>query len=69
MQKAGPAANVRFHDMHHCAATALRRAGVDNTTAMAIIGQRRCDATDLRAAAAKLNTPITLSTERTEANS
>jgi integrase len=26
--------------MRHCAATALRRAGVDNTTAMAILGHR-----------------------------
>ena len=28
----------RFHDMRHCAATNLRRAGVDTTTAMQLIG-------------------------------
>lgn len=61
--------DFRFHDLRHCAATALRRAGVDNTTAMAIIGHQSertwrryntVDATDLRAAAAKVNT-LTLS--------
>jgi integrase len=67
--------NFRFHDMRHCAATSLRRAGVDNTTAMAIIGHRSermwrryntIDATDLRAAAAKVNTLITLTAEQSE---
>ena len=67
--------NFRFHDMRHCAATSLRRAGVDNTTAMAIIGHRSermwrryntIDANDLRAAAAKVNTLITLTTEQTD---
>ena len=28
----------RFHDLRHCAATNLRRAGVDTTTAMQIVG-------------------------------
>ena len=68
-------ANFRFHDMRHCAATALRRAGVDNTTAMAIIGHKSpqmwrryntIDATDLRAAASKVNTLITLEAKRAE---
>jgi integrase len=27
----------RFHDLRHCAATNLRRAGVDTTTAMQIV--------------------------------
>jgi integrase len=64
--------DFRFHDFRHCATTNLRRAGVDNTTAMAIIGHRSpqmwkryntIDATDLRAAAAKVNTLITLAAE------
>lgn len=38
-QKAG-IANLRFHDLRHCAATNLRRAGVDTTTAMQIIGHK-----------------------------
>jgi integrase len=33
-------ANLRFHDLRHCAATNLRRAGVDTTTAMQIIGHK-----------------------------
>lgn len=32
--------NFRFHDLRHCAATNLRRAGVDTLTAMKIIGHR-----------------------------
>jgi integrase len=32
--------NLRFHDSRHCAATNLRRAGVDTTTAMQIIGHK-----------------------------
>lgn len=38
-RKAG-IANLRFHDLRHCAATNLRRAGVDTTTAMQIIGHK-----------------------------
>ena len=30
-----------FHNLRHCAATNLRRANVDTTTAMQIVGQRR----------------------------
>ena len=57
--------NLRFHDLRHCAATNLRRAGVDTTTAMQIIGHksphmwRRYNTvaeSDLLAAANKLNT-------------
>lgn len=32
--------DLRFHDLRHCAATNLRRAGVDTTTAMQIIGHK-----------------------------
>jgi integrase len=32
--------NLRFHDLRHCAATNLRRAGVDTTSAMQIIGHK-----------------------------
>lgn len=57
--------DFRFHDLRHCAATNLRRSGVDNTTAMSIIGHKSermwkryntIDDADLKAAAAKLNT-------------
>ena len=32
--------DVRFHDLRHCAATNLRRAGVDTATAMKIVGHK-----------------------------
>ena len=32
--------NLRFHDLRHCAATNLRRAGVDTVTAMRIVGHK-----------------------------
>ena len=57
-------ANVRFHDLRHCAATNLRRAGVDTVTAMKIVGHksekmhRRYNSVsdgDLSTAARKLN--------------
>ena len=60
---------VRFHDLRHCAATNLRRAGVDTLTAMKIVGHksermhRRYNSvaeSDLLAAASKLNTYLTL---------
>ena len=59
--------NLRFHDLRHCAATNLRRAGVDTVTAMKIVGHksekmhRRYNAvaeTDLTQAAAKLHAYI-----------
>ncbi len=65
----------RFHDLRHCAATNLRRAGVDTTTAMQIVGHtspqmwkryNHIREEDLSQAAAKLgkylqqNTPGTL---------
>jgi len=59
----------------YCAATNLRRDGVDTTTAMAIIGHQSpqmwkryntIEAGDRRAAAAKMNTLITLNTQPTE---
>jgi integrase len=65
---------LRLHDLRHCAATNLRRAGVDTTTAMKIIGHKSeqmhrryntIQSEDLHDAAAKLqryraNTVITL---------
>lgn len=57
--------NLRFHDLRHCAATNLRRAGVDTTTAMQIIGHKSplmwkrynsVTESDLITAANKLNT-------------
>ena len=63
-RKAG-IANLRFHDLRHCAATNLRRAGVDTTTAMQIIGHKSplmwkrynsVAESDLIAAANKLST-------------
>jgi integrase len=32
--------NFRFHDLRHCAATNLRRAGVDTVTAMRLVGHK-----------------------------
>lgn len=37
MEDAG-VSGFRFHDLRHCAATNLRRAGIDTTTAMQIVG-------------------------------
>ena len=60
--------DLRFHDLRHCAATNLRRAGVDTVTAMRIVGHRsekmhrRYNSVaeqDLIAAAQKLNTYLT----------
>ncbi len=57
--------DLRFHDLRHCAATNLRRAGVDTVTAMRIVGHksekmhRRYNSVseaDLTVAAARLNT-------------
>jgi integrase len=57
--------NLRFHDLRYCAATNLRRAGVDTTTAMQIIGHKSplmwkrynsVAESDLITAANKLNT-------------
>jgi len=60
--------DFRFHDLRHCAATNLRRAGVDTVTAMKIIGHKSekmhkrynsVSEADLLHAASKLNTLIT----------
>jgi len=81
-QRAG-IADFRFHDLRHCAATNLRRAGVDTVTAMKIIGHksekmhRRYNSvseTDLSHATQKLdsylsNTVITPVTESLPAKS
>lgn len=59
--------DLRFHDLRHCAATNLRRAGVDTVTAMKIVGHksermhRRYNSVseeDLTKAAGKLNVYI-----------
>ena len=56
--------NLRFHDLRHCAATNLRRAGVDTATAMKIVGHKSdrmhrryntIEPEDLHQAAAKLH--------------
>ncbi len=56
------------HDLRHCAATNLRRAGVDPVTAMRIVGHQsdrmhrrynNVNEADLLMAVAKLNTLIT----------
>ncbi|GKS62891.1 integrase [Nitrospira sp.] len=69
--------NLRFHDLRHCAATNLRRAGVDTTTAMQIIGHKSplmwkrynsVAESDLLQAAHKLNTYL-LNTVITPADS
>jgi integrase len=61
--------DLRFHDLRHCAATNLRRAGVDTVTAMKIVGHKSermhkrynsVQESDLLKAADKLNTYITL---------
>lgn len=73
----------RLHDLRHTASTNLRRAGVDTTTAMRIIGHKSeqmhrryntIEPEDLHAAAAKLytytaNTLITLATTSDEGQS
>ncbi|MDA2911571.1 site-specific integrase [Nitrospiraceae bacterium AH_259_D15_M11_P09] len=68
--------NLRFHDLRHCAATNMRRAGVDVMTAMRIIGHtsekmhkryNTIDEHDLRRAASQINTYLTLAQQ--DANS
>ena len=68
-------ANLRFHDLRHCAATNMRRAGVDVMTAMAIIGHRSekmykryntIDEADLKQAASRINTYLTLAHQEAE---
>ena len=57
--------DFRFHDLRHCAATNLRRAGVDTATAMKIVGHKSekmwkrynaIEESDLTRAASRLNT-------------
>ena len=68
--------DLRFHDLRHCAATNMRRAGVDVMTAMAIMGHRSekmykryntIDEADLKQAASRINTYITLAHQEAEA--
>lgn len=67
--------NFRFHDLRHCAATNMRRAGVDVTTAMEIVGHKSVqmfrryntiEERDLKTAAARINTYLTLTHKETE---
>jgi len=67
----------RFHDLRHCAATNLRRAGVDTATAMRIVGHKSekmwkrynaIDEKDLTKAASRLNTYLEANTLITPAN-
>jgi integrase len=67
----------RFHDLRHCAATNLRRAGVDTATAMRIVGHKSekmwkrynaIDDKDLTRAAARLNTYLETNTLITPAS-
>ena len=67
--------DLRFHDLRHCAATNLRRAGVDVMTAMKIIGHasekmhkryNTIDERDLQRAASQLNTYLTLAHQDAE---
>ena len=60
--------DFRFHDLRHCAATNLRRNGVDTITAMRIVGHKsehmhkrynHVSESDLLAAASKINTYVT----------
>jgi integrase len=69
--------NFRFHDLRHCAATNLRRAGVDTVTAMKIVGHksermhRRYNSVseaDLLAAASRINTYLTPTDSTDQAN-
>ena len=68
--------NFRFHDLRHCAATNLRRAGVDTATAMKIVGHKSermwqrynsIEEHDLLSAAAKLDKYIQLNSVITPA--
>ena len=66
--KAAGIEDLRFHDLRHCAATNLRRAGIDTTTAMQIIGHKSAHMwkryntvreSDLLSAASQLNSFLT----------
>lgn len=69
--------DFRLHDLRHCAATNLRRAGVDTVTAMKIVGHKsdkmhrrynNVSEADLLRAASKLNTLITPADSASPAN-
>src|SRR6185437_2655498 len=69
--------DFRFHDLRHCAATNLRRAGVDTATAMQIVGHKSdkmwkrynaIEESDLLDAARKLNTYLEANTVITPAS-
>ena len=70
--------DFRFHDLRHCAATNLRRAGIDTATAMQIIGHKSdkmwkrynaIEESDLINAARKLNSYLETNTLLTPASS
>lgn len=75
-KKVAGVTNFRFHDLRHCAATNLRRAGVDTATAMRIVGHKSermwqrynsIEENDLLKAAGKLNTYLQSNTVITPA--
>jgi integrase len=70
-KKTAGVTNFRFHDLRHCAATNLRRAGVDTATAMKIVGHKSermwqrynsIEEKDLLSAASKLDKYIEANT-------
>jgi len=70
--------DFRFHDLRHCAATNLRRAGVDTATAMQIVGHKSdkmwkrynaIEESDLLHAAKKLNAYLETNTLLTRTSS
>jgi integrase len=77
-KKLAGVSDFRFHDLRHCAATNLRRAGVDTATAMKIVGHKSekmwkrynaIDEKDLITAASRLNTYLQSNTVLTPASS
>ena len=77
-KKAAGIEDFRFHDLRHCAATNLRRAGIDTATAMKIVGHKSekmwkrynsIEEKDLSNAALKLDSYLQSNTVITPANS
>ncbi len=69
--------DFRFHDLRHCAATNMRRAGVDTVTAMSILGHKSgkmhqrynsVSEADLAKAASKIDTYLTPTVSAPTAN-
>ena len=75
-KKVAGVTDFRFHNLRHCAATNLRRAGVDTATAMKIVGHKSermwqrynsIEEKDLLRAASRLNTYFEANTVLTPA--